>query len=452
MRSRLFHRRSLPACGAAVLLALGGCAAGPSVPADAARSSTVGQGWAGNSINTVAFRQNALVSDVEHQYVAWYAQDGHVMLGKRRIGSDAWEVRDTGLSGDLRDAHNAISIMLDGEGRLHMAWNHHDVGLHYARAVAPGSLELVPAAMLGRDENRVSYPQFFRLPDGGLLFFYRDGRSGQGNLVLNRYDVRGGWTRVADNLISGEGRRSAYWQACVDVQGTIHLSWVWRESPDVASNHDMAYARSRDGGRSWEDSAGRPYALPITAASAEYAARIPQHSELINQTSMAADAAGHPYIASYWRTAESSVPQYRILYHDGSAWRRLDLDFRHAPFSLSGGGTKAIPIARPQLVVGQANGAPSGVLVFRDHERGDRVSVVDIADFRARRWSVSDLDNEALGAWEPLLDTEAWRRRGELDVFVQRVAQVDGEGLAALPPSAVRVLQWRPRHPSPTSN
>lgn len=441
--------RFVLAGGAAALLALTGCAAGPSAPAPAglsgAVSSTVGQGWAGNSINTVAFRQNALVSDGRHQYIAYYAQDGHVMLGKRRLGSDTWDVRRLDLTGDLLDAHNAISIMLDGAGVLHLAWNHHDVGLHYARGVAPGSLEMAPGAMVGRDESHVSYPQFFRLPDGGLLFFYRDGRSGQGNLVLNRYDLKTGWRRVADNLISGEGQRSAYWQACVDAQGTIHLSWVWRESPDVASNHDMAYARSRDGGRSWEDSQGRPYKLPITAASAEYAARIPQHSELINQTSMAADAAGHPYIASYWRTPGSAVPQYRILYHDGQAWRRLDLDFRRAPFSLSGGGTKAIPIARPQLLVEQGAGAPSGVLVFRDRERGDRVSVADIADFGAHRWSVSDLDQEALGAWEPTLDTEAWRLRGVLDLFVQRVAQVDGEGVAAVPPSNVRVLEWHPR-------
>ena len=448
----MMHRSSLLLICAAA--ALSGCAAGPSAPGSLsdAVSSTVGQGWAGNSINTVAFRQNSLVSDGEHEYIAYYAQDGHVMLGKRRLGSSNWELRRLDFTGDLRDAHNAISIMLDGEGVLHLAWDHHNVGLHYARGVAPGSLEMVPAAMVGRDENRVSYPQFFRLPNGGLLFFYRDGRSGQGNLVLNRYDLKAGWQRVADKLISGEEQRSAYWQACVDAQGTIHLSWVWRESPDVASNHDMAYARSRDGGRTWEDSSGRRYTLPITAASAEYAARIPQRSELINQTTMAADAAGHPYIASYWRTAGSTVPQYRILYHDGRAWQRLDLDFRTAPFSLSGGGTKAIPIARPQLLVGQDGGKPHGLLVFRDHERGDRVSLADIADFGARRWSVSDLDQESLGAWEPTLDTEAWRLRGTLDLFVQPVHQVDGEGLAAVPPSTVRVLEWRPRRASAPSD
>jgi hypothetical protein len=165
---------------------------------------------------------------------------------------------------------------------------------------------------------------------------------------------------------------------------------------------------------------------------------------LINQTSMAADGAGRPYIASYWRTPDSPVPQYRVLYHDGAAWRRLDLDFRTQPFSLSGGGTKAIPIARPQLLVSQDGGPASGLLVFRDRERGDKVSAVRIADFAARRWSVLDLDPQPLGAWEPSLDTELWRRSGELNLYVQPVTQVDGEGVAAVPPSTVRVLQWRP--------
>jgi len=424
----------------AAALALAGCASGPAVT-----FSEVGQGWAGNSVNVAVFRKNALVSDGTFQYIAFYDNEGRVVLGKRTLGSDAWELRTTRYRGSLSDAHNAISIMVDGAGVLHMAWDHHNNGLHYVRGVAPGSLELAPAPMAGRDERSVSYPEFFRLPDGGLLFLYRDGGSGRGNLVLNRYDGAGGWRRVADNLISGEGQRNAYWQACVDAQGTIHVSWVWRETPDVASNHDMAYARSRDGGAHWEDADGKPYVLPITAASAAYAARIPQNSELINQTSMAADAAGHPYIASYWRDPAGTVPQYRVLYHTGTAWRRLDLDFRRTPFSLSGMGTKAIPIARPQILVDQGAAAPGGLLVFRDAERGERVSVARIASFASPRWQVSDLAGMPVGAWEPTYDSELWRRRGLLHLFVQPVRQVDGEGVASVPPSTVRVLQWQPK-------
>src|SRR5205085_3872173 len=106
--------------------------------------------------------------------------------------------------------------------------------------------------MTNSNEQSVSYPEFYRLPNGDLIFLYRDGGSGRGNLVINRYSVKEKkWQQVHSNLIDGEKQRNAYWQACVDSKGTIHLSWVWRESPDVATNHDMGYARSTDGGKSW---------------------------------------------------------------------------------------------------------------------------------------------------------------------------------------------------------
>jgi hypothetical protein len=332
--------------------------------------------------------------------------------------------------------------MVDGAGYLHVAWDHHNNPLRYARSVAPGALELGPKlAMTGQDEDELSYPEFYRLPDGNLLFFYRLGGSGRGDLVINRYDVATQrWTRLHTNLIAGEGRRNAYWQACLDRQGTLHLSWVWRESPDVASNHDMAYARSRDGGRTWERSDGTPYALPISAASAEYALRIPQNSELINQTSMAADADGRPYIASYWRDAGSSVPQYHVIYRSAAGWRVRALDFRRTPFSLGGQGTKRIPIARPQIVTG----AGGTLLVFRDEERGSKVSVAHTADIARGAWTLEDLTPAGVGAWEPSYDTELWRRDGILSLFVQNVQQVDGEGQASVAPQPVTVLDWTP--------
>jgi len=432
---RSFRRSAVPLL-AAVLAS--GCAT-PVTLVD------VADGWAGNSVNAVVFRKNALVTHGATQFIAFYDQDGFVVLGKRRLGATRWELQRTAYRGNVRDAHNSISIMVDGAGVLHMAWDHHNGPLRYARGVRPGALALgAMTPMVGKDEGSVSYPEFYRLPNGNLLFLYRDGGSGRGNLVVNRYDVAtGAWIRLHDNLVSGEGRRNAYWQAFLDHAGTFHLSWVWRESPDVASNHDLAYARSRDGGVTWETTKGVRQALPMTAASAEYAARIPQQSELINQTSMAADKYGHPYIASYWRVA--GVPQYQVVYHDGAAWQRLDLGFRKAAFSLSGMGTKAIPISRPQIMLDIRRDQPAGVLVFRDAERGNKVSAVTILDFKTPRWSVRDLTDTAVGAWEPSFDTALWQRSGELHLFLQTVQQVDGEGTASAAPTPVRVLQWTPQ-------
>jgi hypothetical protein len=406
--------------------------------------SVVGDGWANNSVNAVVFRKNSLVTHGDAQYVAYYDAERYLVLGKRKLGSTQWTTRRSAWQGNAADAHNAISIMVDGAGYLHVSWDHHNNALRYARGVAPGSLELgAKLPMVGTEEDAVSYPEFYRLPDGNLLFFYRLGGSGRGDLVINRYEVgTQRWRRLHTNLITGEGKRSAYWQAFLDHRGTLHLSWVWRESPDVASNHDMAYARSRDGGVTWETSAGKRYALPISAASAEYAVRIPQNSELINQTSMAADQDGHPYIASYWRDAGSAVPQYHVVFHTGRAWTVRSLDFRKTAFSLSGQGTKAIPIARPQIMVNPAG--PGGLLVFRDEERGSKVSVVKVSDFAGGGWEVSDLTDTSVGAWEPSFDTELWRRDGTLSLFVQDVRQVDGEGQAAVAPQPVRVLDWQP--------
>jgi hypothetical protein len=404
------------------------------------KQSTIGPGWANNSVNVTVFRKNSLVTHQGVQYAAYYDAERYVVLAKRRSGAGDWTIHRSQYQGKADDAHNGISIMVDGAGYLHVAWDHHDNPLRYARSTTPGGLALGERqAMLDRDEQAVSYPEFYRLPGGDLFFLYRDGASGSGNLVMNRYrHASGKWERLQDKLIDGEGRRNAYWQAHADGRGVLHLSWVWRESPDVASNHDLAYARSRDGGRNWERSDGSRYQLPITAASAEYALRIPQHSDLINQTSMAADGEGHPYIAGYWRDAGSPVPQYRVVFNTGQRWQTRTLPLHKTAFSLSGGGTKRIPMARPQLLL--ADGG--GLLVFRDEERGSKVSVAVIKDFQSFQWSVHDLSDTSVGAWEPTFDSELWRARGILSLLVQNVAQVDGEGVADRPAEPVRVLDW----------
>jgi len=408
--------------------------------------SYVGDGWANNSVNAVIFRKNSMVSWRDTQFVAYYDKDMNVILGKRRQGEDSWKIKKTPYTGNAADAHNSISIMADGDGYLHMSWDHHGHPLRYCRSIAPGSLELTEKLpMTGQVEQNVTYPEFYKLADGNLLFLYRNGASGKGDLVINRYDKDTKiWTQLHRNLIDGEGKRNAYCQSSIDRNGTMHISWVWRESPDVASNHDMAYARSRDGGRTWEKSTGEQYEIPITKESAEYACLIPQKSELINQTSMANDEAGNPYIATYWREAGSRVPQYQIIYHNGKKWQTIAPGFRRAAFRLSGAGTKAIPISRPQIMVTGSGRRAAILMVFRDEERGSKVSALRINDLKRKRWSVSDLTSASVGSWEPTFDTELWQRKKILNLFLQNVQQVDGEGKADIAAQPVYVLEFRP--------
>jgi hypothetical protein len=409
--------------------------------------TAVDSGWANNSVNTVIFRKNSLVSDGDTQFIAYYNQQRYLVLGKRRLGESKWILKQTAYKGNVADAHNCISIMVDGDHYLHVAWDHHNNALRYARSVSAGSLELTPKmSMTGTLEQKVSYPEFYKLADGNLLFFYRDGSSGQGNLVIKRYDLKKKqWTDLHTNLVDGQGQRNAYWQACIDKQGTIHLSWVWRETPDVASNHDLCYARSQDGGITWEKSTGENYKVPITAASAEYAWKIPQHSELINQTSMAADDNGNPVIATYWRDANTTIPQYHLVYLSASKWNSLPLSFHKKAFTLSGAGSKRIPLSRPQVMVKGEGNNISGLLLFRDEERSSYPSVVNITNLIKGKWSVSDLAPVALGSWEPTYDTELWKTRSVLNLFVQHVEQVDGEGISNIPSQMIYVLDWKPK-------
>ena len=410
------------------------------------RMVPVAEGWARNSVNAVVFRHNSVITYKDTQFIAFYDADSRLVLGKRRSGDTAWQLKITPYKGNTSDAHNTISLMVDGEGYLHISWDHHNNPLRYCRSISPGSLELTEKMpMTGLHEEKVTYPDFYKMPDGDLVFLYRDGASGNGNLVVDRYDTRKRqWTQLQSDLIDGEGRRNAYWQACMDSKGALHLSWVWRESPDVASNHDVCYARSADGGRTWEKTSGEKYQLPITVTTAEYGWHIPMHSELINQTSMCADDSGHPYIATYWTPSGTHIPQYQLVWYDGSKWNNKALSRRTMPFSLSGGGTKKIPISRPQILLGRKGRLQQAFLVFRDEERGDRVSVAVCTDFPSKEWQVKDLTTTSVDSWEPSYDTELWNRRHELDLFVEKVEQGDGETLKDSPPQMISVLEWRP--------
>lgn len=402
----------------------------------------IGEGWADNSVNTTVFRKNSLVTHNDIQFTAYYGSDGYMILGKRKLNSNNWELLKTRYKGNVNDAHNSISIMVDGDGCLHVSWDHHGHSLRYAKGTEPLSLNLGDMQpMTGKQEANVTYPEFFRMPDGDLIFMYRDGQSGKGNLVINHYDLKTKkWMQKQSNLIDGENRRNAYWQACTDSKGIIHVSWVWRETWDVSTNHDLCYARSADYGTTWEYSDGNKYVLPVTLNNAEYICKIPQDSELINQTSMTVDDSGNPYIATYWREKDSEIPQYHVVYFENRQWKNINLNFRNTPFTLKGGGTKRIPISRPQIIACRNKKGTVLYLLFRDAERDEKVSLA-ICENLNNYWQIKDLTGFSVGSWEPSYDTELWRKKRKLHLFIQRTEQVDGEGKADISPQPVYVME-----------
>lgn len=398
--------------------------------------SSIGTAWSNNSVNTVIFRNKAITSSKNYQFTAYYNNDGKVVIARRKLPSGPWETNTTQYSGNVKDAHNSISIIIDNDGYLHISWDHHDTKLRYAKSTTPFGLELTQElSMTGQQEERVTYPEFHNLPNGNLLFCYRSGKSGRGNMVINTYDSKQKtWKQLQNNLLNGEEQRSAYWQMTVGNNGSLYLSWVWRESWDVSTNHDICFAKSEDGGITWTKSNNEKYALPITAATAEIAWKIPQNSSLINQTSMVTDKNGNPYIATYWET--NGVPQYKVVYLENGNWKLKESTFNTSAFHLGGGGTKSIPLSRPKIFVNDKK----IYLLYRNSTDGGRVMLANTA-IDTEEWETRALTEQSVGQWEPNYDEELWQNEKQLHIFSQNVVQVDGEGLSETEPQPVNIIE-----------
>ena len=123
-----------------------------------------GMGYSSTSVNTAIFRTNSVTSKGNMQFIAYYDEDGYLTLGKRRLGNDRFEILRSPYKGKCEDAHNVISIGIDGKGYLHVAFNHHNAPLQYCKSVEAYSLRLdTLQSMLGKDERKVTYPEFYTL-------------------------------------------------------------------------------------------------------------------------------------------------------------------------------------------------------------------------------------------------------------------------------------------------
>lgn len=388
----------------------------------------VSKGYCATSVNTSIFRKSSVISNGDDQYISFYNRRGKVVVGKRKLTGRRWKLRVTDFMGNISDAHNGISLGIDGDGYLHLAFGMHGSKLKYARSLKPRSLKFTSfMPMTGEGEEKVTYPEFHTMSNGDLLFFYRNGVSGNGNLAIKRYLLKEKrWKTIQLNLIDGEGQRNAYWQTWVDTDDNIFISWIWRENSDVSSNHDLCFACSNDGGLTWRKTDGEIYELPITSKNAEKAWDVSTNSDLINQTSITVDDKGMPYISTYWRDKNNDVPQYRIIWHNGSKWQMKTVGKRSEPFTLKGIGTKMIPASRPLVIQKGGN----LFIIFRDKERGGKPILAKAENLNFDDWQFHDLSEFDVDAWEPSFDENLWKQKKELHLFLQSTHQGDGEKVA----------------------
>lgn len=258
------------------------------------------------------------------QYLAYYDADRWMTVACRSLDSDQWHYKKL----DDRvgwDGHNSVTLVFDPEGYIHVSGNMHCVPLRYYRSTKPEDIDSIVGVhrMTGELESRCTYPHFYNGPGGEFLFTYRDGGSGDGNNIVNVYDLKTKtWKRYSDKpLFDGQGERNAYQVGPArDRNGLYHLAWVWRNTPDCATNHDVSYAQSPDLTH-WRKSDGTPIDLPLTIENTEIIDRVQVGEGLLNSERLSFDAQGRPMV-SYLKFDPKGKSQIYTMRLEKNGWKR----------------------------------------------------------------------------------------------------------------------------------
>ncbi len=433
--------------------------------------SSIDPAFASTETNATAFIHHSILTVGDQQFVTYYNDDQFVTVARRSLGSDMWDVYPTSFTAfTVYDAHDVISFGIDGAGYMHLSWGMHGNPLLYAKSDAPvtgaGAITFTGPIEMTGFENTVTYPQFYELPNGDLLFLFREGTSGNGDTYWNRYDAAGGvWSTVHGGagqtpFFQGTGWRPNYNlynnHAALDSQGTLHLTWTIRYNGDspagfggFQTNHNIFYARSFDEATTWVRMDGTSYALPISEfgesgdpdTTAEVALTIPEGSSLINQCSMTIDHDDRPVFAMYWAPEAASgnhARQYLMGWYDGVGWNTSQITDYETDYDPDGDGiNQRIPeselgnyrMSRPAVMVDDEDRV---VVIFSDYHRGQVVTAAWSED--RVNWSFVDLTTEDAGLWEPTVDMELWRRENKAHMFYHPM----GRGSV----QTAEVLEW----------
>lgn len=290
--------------------------------------------WAGHPVGF------CLLTHGDRQFVAYYDADRRMTVATRSLDQPLWHTRT--LPEKLGwDSHNYVTLAIDDAGRIHLSGNMHGVPLKYYRTREPLDIDTFePATMVGRRENRVTYPRFFRGPEEAFLFTYRDGSSGNGDQVFNIYDLSTQtWRRLLDTpLTSGNGKANAYLNGpAPGPDGFYHMVWVWRDHPGCESNHDPSYARSRDLIH-WENAQGSPLTLPLTMNSPCVVDPVRPGGGVINGNVELGFDGQHRPVVSYHKYDGHGVTQVYNARFENGAWHIQQASAWDYRWDFRGGG------------------------------------------------------------------------------------------------------------------
>ena len=234
--------------------------------------------WSGHSVGF------SLLTHQERQYIAYYNANRNMVVGQRDLSDERFTLfklpsppRDPEIPERSKrysatqigwDSHNSITMAVDKGGFIHLSGNMHVDPLTYFRSEKPNDIFTLKQHhnMVGPNEKRSTYPKFMHTKENELIFHYRDGGSGNGNEIYNQYNTQTmKWSRMLEvPLTDGLGLMNAYQsQPEIREDGWYHVFWVWRDTPDCSTNHDLSYMKSPDL-ENWFDAFDQPIKLPAT--------------------------------------------------------------------------------------------------------------------------------------------------------------------------------------------
>jgi len=242
---------------------------------------------------------------------------------------------------------------------------------------------------------------------------------------------------------------------CLDAAGNIYFAWVWRETPEYESNHDLNFAKSTNGGVTWERFNGMPYDLPISKAGengdtnsiAQIILPIPQNYSLINQAGMCLDALTNPVIATWWAPGSATnnfSRQYMVVFPDANGvWQTRQISHRtNDPPGTMMLDSTVRDLGRPVVVCDHQNRV---IVLYRDNFGSNGLTIAAslpyAQDPQRTNWSTFSLTLDNLGVYEPVIDLARWKLDNVMDIVYQASS---GEGYTpnTNDASAIGVLEW----------
>lgn len=304
--------------------------------------------WAGHPVGF------CLYTHKNRQFIAYYNAARRTVVGQRNLSDDNFQL--TVLPATTRenargtstvvgwDSHNFLTIGIDKDGFIHLSGNVHVNPLTYFRSTKPNDISTLEQIfeMVGTEEKRTTYPHFMLTKESELLYHYRDGGSGDGNEIYNAYDSKTKtWKRMLDTpLTDGQGLMNAYQtQPTILNDGWYHMYWVWRDTPDCSTNHDLSYMKSPDL-KNWFDAFGNRISLPATLGQKSLIVDpVPVEGGMINLAAeMVLDEKNNPVFV-YHKFDENGNTQLYSAHIQNKKWifnKITNWDYR---WFFSGGGS-----------------------------------------------------------------------------------------------------------------